>query len=84
MIKVFKPSGENPAVMAPEIFSGVAVSAAVLELTIKTWLGVWTVSEKTAVDPLLETANTFPVTVPSEVNALVVPPKLVGLMSWAP
>jgi hypothetical protein len=42
-------------------------------------LGVWIVSEKTAADPLLETARTFPVTVPSEVKGLLLEPKLPGM-----
>ena len=40
-------------------------------------------SEKTAILPLLETARTFPVTAPTELNGLVLPPKFEGLIASA-
>ena|SRR2546427_3290987 len=79
-MNAFMPSGEKPAVVAPVMLRGVDVE----DVTTKTWLGVWKVSEKMAVLPFGETASTLPVTVPRVVNGLVLPPMLPTVMSCAP
>src|SRR6266852_4971157 len=80
MMNAFRLSGEKPAVVAPAMLRGVDVE----EVATKTWLGVWKVSEKMAVFPFGETANTVPVTVPRAVNGLLLPPMLATVMSCAP
>src|SRR5580658_1168036 len=60
-IKVFNPSGENAAAVALLMLNGRAEDEAPKRYT---WLGLETVSEKTACVPLCETAMTLPVTRP--------------------
>lgn len=67
------------------------VVVVVVTLAMYTWFGVETVSENTAAPPLCETPITLPVTTPNrvpgavrDVNALVVVPRLPGLMDRAP
>src|ERR1700693_863469 len=88
-MKAFKPSGENAAAVALLMFS--AVVDVGLVLTTYTWLGVETVSEKTAMEPLCETSRTLPVTTPrvvpgadKAVKGLLDPPMLPGVMARAP